>query len=381
MTTTPESYPTQVPTDRTSLTDDERIGNVVPLPPPEHLIRFFPIQGTPVEALIAETRKRVKAILHGRADRLLVVIGPCSIHDPSAALEYAGRLAEVRGRLGDDLELVMRVYFEKPRTTVGWKGLINDPYLNGSFRINEGLRVARDLLVRINQAGAPAGSEFLDTISPQYVGDLISWGAIGARTTESQVHRELASGLSAPIGFKNGTDGNVKIAVDAILAAGQRHHFLSVHKNGQVAIVETRGNDDCHIILRGGQAPNYDAASVAAACKELAAAGLAERLMIDFSHANSRKDFRRQLEVGEEVGRRIADGDRHIVGVMIESHLKEGRQDLVPGKPLVYGQSITDGCIGWERSVPLLEQLADAVRHRRALGRRSPRRADAERER
>jgi len=381
MATTPESYPTQVPTDRTSLTDDERIGNVVPLPPPEHLIRFFPIQGTPVEALIAGTRKRVKTILHGRSDRLLVVIGPCSIHDPSAALEYAGRLAEVRGRLGDDLELVMRVYFEKPRTTVGWKGLINDPYLNGSFRINEGLRVARDVLVRINQAGVPAGSEFLDTISPQYIGDLISWGAIGARTTESQVHRELASGLSAPIGFKNGTDGNVKIAVDAILAAGQRHHFLSVHKNGQVAIVETRGNDDCHIILRGGQAPNYDAASVAAACRELAAVGLAERLMIDFSHANSRKDFRRQLEVGDEVGRRIADGDRHVVGVMIESHLEEGRQDLVPGKPLVYGQSITDGCIGWERSVPLLEQLADAVRRRRALGRRSAQRADAERER
>ncbi len=380
MTTTPE-YPAQVPTDRTSLTDDERIGNVVPLPPPEHLIRFFPIQGTPVEALIAETRQRVKAILHARSDRLLVVIGPCSIHDPGAALEYAGRLAEARERLGGDLEIVMRVYFEKPRTTVGWKGLINDPYLNGSFRINEGLRVARDLLVRINQAGVPAGSEFLDTISPQYIGDLISWGAIGARTTESQVHRELASGLSAPIGFKNGTDGNVKIAVDAILAAGQHHHFLSVHKNGQVAIVETRGNDDCHIILRGGQAPNYDAGSVAAACQELAAAGLAERLMIDFSHANSRKDFRRQLEVGEEVGRRIADGDRHIVGVMIESHLKEGRQDLVPGKPLVYGQSITDGCIGWERSVPLLESLADAVRRRRAPGRRSPRRADVERER
>jgi 3-deoxy-7-phosphoheptulonate synthase len=381
MTTTPESYPAQVPTDRTSLTDDERIGNVVPLPPPEHLIRFFPIQGTPVEALIAGTRKRVKAILHGRSDRLLVVIGPCSIHDPAAALEYAGRLAEVRERLRDDLEIVMRVYFEKPRTTVGWKGLINDPYLNGSFRINEGLRVARDLLVRINQAGVPAGSEFLDTISPQYIGDLISWGAIGARTTESQVHRELASGLSAPIGFKNGTDGNVRIAVDAILAARQHHHFLSVHKNGQVAIVETRGNEDCHIILRGGQAPNYDAASVAAACQELATAGLAERLMIDLSHANSRKDFRRQLEVGEEVGRRIADGDRHVVGVMVESHLKEGRQDLVPGKPLAYGQSITDGCIGWDASVPLLERLADAVRRRRALGRRSAPRADAERER
>jgi 3-deoxy-7-phosphoheptulonate synthase len=380
MTTVPQ-YPAQVPTDRTSLTDDERIGNVVPLPPPEHLIRFFPIQGTPVETLIAETRRRVKAILHGRSDRLLVVIGPCSIHDPAAALEYAGRLAAVRARLDDDLELVMRVYFEKPRTTVGWKGLINDPYLNGSFRINEGLRVARDLLVRINQAGAPAGSEFLDTISPQYIGDLASWGAIGARTTESQVHRELASGLSAPVGFKNGTDGNVKIAVDAILAARQHHHFLSVHKNGQVAIVETRGNDDCHIILRGGQAPNYDAASVAAACRALAEAGLPERLMIDFSHANSRKDFRRQLEVGEEIGARIAAGDRHIVGVMVESHLQEGRQDLVPGRALVYGQSITDACIGWEDSVPLLERLADAVRRRRAAGRRTAQRAGAERAR
>ena len=382
MTTPPESYPAPVPTDRTSLIDDERIGNVVPLPPPEHLIRFFPIQGTPVETLIAETRKRVKAILHGRSDRLLVVIGPCSIHDPSAALEYAGRLAEVRGRLGDDLEIVMRVYFEKPRTTVGWKGLINDPYLNGSFRINEGLRIARDLLVRINQAGAPAGSEFLDTISPQYIGDLISWGAIGARTTESQVHRELASGLSAPIGFKNGTDGNVKIAVDAILAAQQRHHFLSVHKNGQVAIVETRGNNDCHIILRGGKAPNYDAASIDAACKDLAAAGLPERLMIDFSHANSRKDYRRQVEVGTDVAAQLANGERRIVGVMIESHLKEGRQDLVPGKPLAYGQSITDACISWEDSVPLLEQLATAVRRRRAHRRRGAHRAEAsERER
>jgi 3-deoxy-7-phosphoheptulonate synthase len=366
MTTTPESFPPQVPSDRTSLTDDERIGNVVPLPPPEHLIRFFPIQATPVERLVAETRKKVRGILHARSDRLLVVIGPCSIHDPNAAIEYAGRLAEARRRLADDLEIVMRVYFEKPRTTVGWKGLINDPYLNGSFRINEGLRVARDVLVRINQTGVPAGSEFLDTISPQYIGDLISWGAIGARTTESQVHRELASGLSAPIGFKNGTDGNVKIAVDAILAARERHHFLSVHKNGQVAIVETRGNDDCHIILRGGQTPNYDAASVAGACRALAAAGLAERLMIDFSHANSRKDFRRQLEVGEDVAGQIAGGDRRIIGAMIESHLKEGRQELVPGKPLAYGQSITDACLGWEASLPLLERLADAVQRRRA---------------
>ena len=377
MTTNPESFPPQVPADRTSLTDDERINNVVPLPPPEHLIRFFPIQSTPVETLVAETRRQVKAILTGRSDRLLVVIGPCSIHDPAAAVEYAGRLADLRGRLADDLEIVMRVYFEKPRTTVGWKGLINDPYLNGSFRINEGLRIARDLLVRINQAGAPAGSEFLDTISPQYIGDLISWGAIGARTTESQVHRELASGLSAPIGFKNGTDGNVKIAVDAILAAGQRHHFLSVHKNGQVAIVETRGNDDCHIILRGGKSPNYDAASIDAACKELAGAGLPERLMIDFSHANSRKDYRRQLEVGADVAAQLEGGERRIIGVMIESHLKDGRQDLVPGKPLVYGQSITDACISFEDSIPLLERLAEAVRRRRTARRRGAHRAEA----
>src|SRR5262245_53286001 len=315
---TANSFPPHIPVDRTSLTDDGPIGNIVPLPPPEHLIRFFPIQGTPVEQLIAETRKRIKQILHGSSDRLLVIIGPCSIHDPAAAIEYATRLAPVRERLADDLEIVMRVYFEKPRTTVGWKGLINDPYLNGSFRINEGLRVARDLLVRINQAGVPAGCEFLDVISPQYIGDLISWGAIGARTTESQVHRELASGLSAPIGFKNGTDGNVKIAVDALLAAGQSHHFLSVHKNGQVAMVETRGNEDCHIILRGGRAPNYDAASVAATCSALAAAGLPERLMIDLSHANCGKQFKRQIDVADDVGRQIAAGDRRIIGVMVE---------------------------------------------------------------
>jgi 3-deoxy-7-phosphoheptulonate synthase len=379
MTAHQDAFPPQVPADRTSLTDDERIGNIVPLPPPEHLIRFFPIQGTPVEALIAETRRKVKQILHGRNDRLLVVIGPCSIHDPDAAIEYARRLAEVRRRLADDLEVVMRVYFEKPRTTVGWKGLINDPYLNGSFRINEGLRIARDLLVRINEIGVPAGSEFLDVISPQYIGDLISWGAIGARTTESQVHRELASGLSAPVGFKNGTDGNVKIACDAILAAKQHHHFLSVHKNGQVAIVETRGNDDCHIILRGGTAPNYDAASVAAACKALAGAGLPERLMIDLSHANAAKQYKRQIAVAADVGAQVAAGERRIVGVMVESHLKEGRQDLVAGQRLEYGRSITDPCIGWEDSVALLEGLADAIRRRRAARKSGQRLEAAER--
>jgi 3-deoxy-7-phosphoheptulonate synthase len=367
MTTTRDTYPPQIPDDRTSLIDDERIKKVVPLPPPEHLIRFFPIQSTPVESLIAETRNNVREILRGDSDRLLVIIGPCSIHDPNAAIEYAERLSAERQRHAGELEIVMRVYFEKPRTTVGWKGLINDPYLNGSFRINEGLRIARDVLLRINQTGTPAGSEFLDTISPQYIADLISWGAIGARTTESQVHRELASGLSAPIGFKNGTDGNVKIAVDAILAARQQHHFLSVHKNGQVAIVETRGNDDCHIILRGGQEPNYDRASVEAACKALAAARLSERLMIDFSHANTRKDYKRQLEVGADVAAQIGGGDRRIVGVMIESHLKEGRQELANGQPLVYGQSITDPCLGWEDSVALLQRLADAVRKRKRV--------------
>jgi len=351
--------------DKTSLTDDERIDNIVPLPPPEHLIRFFPIQGTAVETQIAETRAKVRQILHGRSDRLLVVIGPCSIHDPAAALEYAKRLAEQRRRHSETLEVLMRVYFEKPRTTVGWKGLINDPYMNGSFRINEGLRIARDLLVRINQAGVPAGCEFLDVISPQYIGDLVSWGAIGARTTESQVHRELASGLSAPVGFKNGTDGNVKIAVDALLAARQKHHFLSVHKSGQVAIVETRGNDDCHIILRGGKAPNYDAAAVQAAGAELARAKLPERLMIDCSHANAAKDYRRQPAVAADIGRQIAGGERRIVGVMVESHLVEGRQDLETGKPLTFGQSVTDACLGWDDSVELLEGLAAVVNERR----------------
>ncbi|MDF3010979.1 MAG: aroG [Burkholderiales bacterium] len=351
--------------EKTSLTDDERIENITPLPPPENLIRFFPIQGTPAETLIAQTRRRVRDILHGRADRLLVVMGPCSIHDPAAAVAYAERVSLERRKHEGDLELLMRVYFEKPRTTVGWKGLINDPYMNGSFRINEGLRIARDLLVRINQLGVPAGCEFLDVISPQYIGDLVSWGAIGARTTESQVHRELASGLSAPVGFKNGTDGNVRIAVDAMLAAQQKHHFLSVHKNGQVAIVETRGNEDCHIILRGGREPNYDTASVQNACGELLRAKLPGRLMIDCSHANAAKQYQRQVEVAADVARQIGAGERCIVGAMVESNLVEGRQDLRPGAALTFGQSVTDGCLGWEQSAAVLETLADAVRQRR----------------
>ncbi|MEI6563044.1 MAG: 3-deoxy-7-phosphoheptulonate synthase [bacterium] len=367
---TNDDYVEGIPADRMSATDDERIENIVPLPPPSHLIRFFPIQGTPAEQLIATTRRTVREILRGNSDRLLVIIGPCSIHDPASAIAYAEKLLAERERLGGELEVLMRVYFEKPRTTVGWKGLINDPYCNGSFRINEGLRIARDLLVRINQAGMPAGCEFLDVISPQYIGDLVSWGAIGARTTESQVHRELASGLSAAVGFKNGTDGNVKIAVDAILAAREKHHFLSVHKTGQVAIVETRGNDDCHIILRGGKRPNYEAASVQAACDELGKAGLPERLMIDLSHGNSLKDYRQQMATGAAVAGQVAGGERRIIGVIVESHLVEGRQELVPGKPLVYGQSITDACLGWNDSVRLLDQFADAVRARRKSARR-----------
>ena len=354
-----------IPADKTSLTDDERIQDIVPLPPPEHLIRFFPIQGTAVEAQITETRRQVRQILQGRSDRLIVIMGPCSIHDPAAALAYAEKLAAERKRHAGELELIMRVYFEKPRTTVGWKGLINDPYLNGSFRINEGLRIARDVLVRINQAGVPAGCEFLDVISPQYIGDLVSWGAIGARTTESQVHRELASGLSAAVGFKNGTDGNVKIAVDALLASRQKHHFLSVHKSGHVAIVETRGNEDCHIILRGGKEPNYDQRSVQAACAELAKAKLPERLMIDCSHANAAKQYQRQMDVAREIGAQLSAGERRIIGVMVESHLVEGRQELVKGQPLRFGQSITDPCLGWDDSVAVLEDLAGAVRRRR----------------
>jgi 3-deoxy-7-phosphoheptulonate synthase len=355
--------------EKTSQTDDERIVDVTPLPPPEHLIRFFPIRGTAVEKLVADTRERIRQIMTGRDDRLLVIIGPCSIHDPAAALEYAARLKELRNRHADTLEIVMRVYFEKPRTTVGWKGLINDPYLDESYRIDEGLRMARQLLLEINRLGMPAGSEFLDVISPQYLGDLIAWGAIGARTTESQVHRELASGLSAPLGFKNGTDGNIRIATDAIQSASRPHHFLSVHKNGQVAIVETKGNPDCHLILRGGKAPNYDAAHVEAACKDLEAAKLPTPLMVDCSHANSSKQHEKQIEVAADIGAQISGGSRSIFGVMVESHLNAGAQKFTPGKDdatkLAYGQSITDACIGWDDSVGVIETLAAAVKARR----------------
>lgn len=355
--------------ERTSQTDDQRIRDVTPLPPPEHLIRFFPIADTPVEALVGDTRQRIRRVMQGEDDRLLVIVGPCSIHDPAAALDYARKLKAERDRHAGDLEVVMRVYFEKPRTTVGWKGLINDPYLDESYRIHEGLRIARQLLVDINRQGVPAGSEFLDVISPQYIGDLIAWGAIGARTTESQVHRELASGLSAPVGFKNGTDGNIKIAIDAIQAAARGHHFLSVHKNGQVAIVETKGNKDCHVILRGGKAPNFDAAHVAAACAEIEAAKLPCRLMIDASHANSSKHHQRQIEVMKDVGGQIAAGNRCIFGVMLESHLNGGAQKFTPGKDdasqLAYGQSITDACIDWADTVGVLEGLAQAVKTRR----------------
>ncbi|MFN3303295.1 MAG: 3-deoxy-7-phosphoheptulonate synthase [Roseateles sp.] len=355
--------------DKTSATDDERILDITPLPPPEHLIRFFPIRNTPMEALISQTRQRIRKIMSGEDDRLLVVIGPCSIHDPAAAIEYARKLKEQRDKYAGTLEIVMRVYFEKPRTTVGWKGLINDPYLDESYRIDEGLRIARQLLLEINRLGMPAGSEFLDVISPQYIGDLIAWGAIGARTTESQVHRELASGLSAPIGFKNGTDGNIKIATDAIQAAARGHHFLSVHKNGQVAIVETRGNADCHVILRGGKTPNYDAAHVAAACADLAKAGLPERLMVDCSHANSSKQHQRQLDVARDIAGQLREGSNSIFGVMVESHLNDGAQKFTPGQDdparLQYGKSITDACLGWDDSLAVLDVLSEAVKSRR----------------
>jgi 3-deoxy-7-phosphoheptulonate synthase len=351
-------------------TDDIRIKEIKELVPPSHVLREFPVSDQAATTTY-EARQAIHRVLHGADDRLLVIAGPCSIHDVKAAKEYAGRLKREKERLGGELLIVMRVYFEKPRTTVGWKGLINDPRLDGSFRINEGLRVARELLLDLDEMGVPVGCEFLDMITPQYIADLVAWGAIGARTTESQIHRELASGLSCPVGFKNGTDGNVRIAVDAIRAAQVPHHFLSVTKAGHSAIVATAGNEDCHIILRGGTKPNYDAASVDAAARALAEGGVPARLMIDFSHSNSAKNPQKQVDVAADVAGQIGGGDARIFGIMFESHLKAGRQDLVPGKELVYGMSITDGCIGWEDSRKVLGILADGVRQRRLKAQRA----------
>ena len=345
-------------------TDDLRIVAIREVVRYAELQEEFPI--TQEAARTAhESRAAIHAILHGQDDRMLVIIGPCSIHDPEVALEYGRRLKGVKERLAADLLIVMRVYFEKPRTTVGWKGLINDPNLDGSFEINKGLRLARKLLLDLNNQGVPAATEYLDLMSPQYISDLVSWGAIGARTTESQVHRELASGLSCPVGFKNGTDGTLQVAIDAIRSASQPHQFLSLTKTGHSAIFATAGNEDCHIILRGGREPNYDAQHVEEAARQLEAAGLMPRMMIDFSHGNSSKEFRRQLDVGANVAAQAAAGDTRIMGAMIESHLCEGRQDVVAGQDLRRGQSITDACIGWEDSERLLEQLAAAVRQRR----------------
>jgi len=346
------------------MTDDLRIKEIKELAPPAHLLREFPCTDHASQT-VYEGRTAAHRILHAMDDRLIVIMGPCSIHDPRAAFEYADRLLEQRRRLSAELEVIMRVYFEKPRTTVGWKGLINDPDMDGSFRINHGLRLAREVLWEINEKGLPAGCEYLDMITPQYIADLVAWGAIGARTTESQVHRELSSGLSCPVGFKNGTDGNVRIAAEAIRAAQQPHHFLSVTKAGHSAIVSTKGNEDCHVILRGGKTPNFDAASVEAACSELVRNGLAQRLMIDASHGNSEKKPENQIRVCDDVARQIEGGDARIVGLMIESHLVGGRQDLIAGKPLNYGQSVTDPCLGWDDSVAVLERLAAAVQARR----------------
>ncbi len=345
-------------------TDDVRIREIKDLITPCDLLNRLKESADSTENILS-TRNSIHRILHQADDRLLVIVGPCSIHDAEAGMEYARRLIEVRNNLATDLLIVMRVYFEKPRTTVGWKGLINDPYLDGSYRINEGLERARKFLLDVNELGMPAGAEFLDTITPQYTADLVSWGAIGARTTESQVHRELASGLSCPVGFKNGTDGNVRVAIDAIKTAASPHHFLSVTKEGQSAIISTTGNEDCHVILRGGKLPNFDAVSVDAACASLASAGLAPRLMIDCSHANSQKQYQLQKEVARDVGVQISEGDARIIGLMVESHLNEGRQEHTPGCELAYGQSITDACIGWQDTVELLEMLAVSVRTRR----------------
>ncbi len=345
-------------------TDDTRVEQVGELISPAKLMADLPASDRVTETVFA-ARNQIHDVLRGADDRLVVIVGPCSIHDPKAAIEYANRLKALADQLKHDLIIIMRVYFEKPRTTVGWKGLINDPHLNESFDINTGLHMARRILIEINELGLPAATEFLDLVTPQYLADLIAWGAIGARTTESQSHRQLASGTSCPIGFKNGTDGNIKIAVDAIKASAARHHFISVTKAGQVAVFKTAGNEDCHVILRGGKQPNYDSASVEAACQELSHAGLSQHVMIDLSHANSSKQYQKQIEVGQNVASQIAKGEHRIMGIMIESHIKPGRQDECPGKPLEYGMSITDACIGWEDTEPLLRELAAAVQSRR----------------
>ncbi|MBA4261172.1 MAG: 3-deoxy-7-phosphoheptulonate synthase [Comamonadaceae bacterium] len=349
----------------TTRIDDLRIGAVRPLITPALLQEWLPTP-PPAQALVERSRVAISRVLHGQDDRLIVVVGPCSIHDHDQAMEYARRLKAQADALADDLLVVMRVYFEKPRTTVGWKGYINDPHLDGSFAINEGLELARQLLLDVLAVGLPVGTEFLDLLSPQFISDLVSWGAIGARTTESQSHRQLASGLSCPVGFKNGTDGGIKVASDAIQAAQAPHAFMGITKMGQAAIFETRGNTDCHVILRGGKSPNYSPADVDAACALLKAAGLREQVMVDVSHANSSKQHRKQIEVAASVGEQIAAGDARITGLMIESHLNEGRQDINPGQPLQRGVSLTDACIGWEQTVPVLQGLAQAVRARRA---------------
>jgi 3-deoxy-7-phosphoheptulonate synthase len=352
-----------------STTDDLRIKELKELSTPEEVIREMPRTLTATRVVMA-ARNAIHAILNGSDDRLLVIVGPCSVHDPAAAVDYAGRLAALREQLSDRLEIVMRVYFEKPRTTVGWKGLINDPGLDNSFNINKGLRLARNVLSAINNLGLPAGTEFLDMTTPQYIADLVAWAAIGARTTESQIHRELASGLSCPVGFKNGTDGNVRIASDAVKSASHPHHFMAVTKGGRSAIAATSGNEDCHIILRGGAGPNHDAASVEAASNELARAGVAPRIMIDTSHANSGKNPENQPLVAADIARQLSGGEARIMGVMIESNLVAGRQDVRPGVALTYGQSITDGCIDWTTTEQVLNALADAVTARRERQRR-----------
>ena len=348
----------------TTRIDDVRIGAVRPLMTPALLQERVPVRDETLP-LVETSRAAIADVLHGRDDRLVVVVGPCSIHDHDQALEYGHRLKGVADELRQDLLIVMRAYFEKPRTTVGWKGYINDPHIDGSFAINEGLERARRLLLELTALGLPTGTEFLDLLSPQFIADLIAWGAIGARTTESQSHRQLASGLSCPVGFKNGTDGSIRVAADAILAARAPHAFMGMTKMGMAAIFETRGNDDCHLILRGGKTPNYDAAHVAASCDTLRAAGLREQVMIDVSHGNSSKQYLRQIAVAHDVAGQIAAGERRIIGVMIESHLEEGRQEPLPGVPLRPGVSITDACIGFVQTVPVLHALAEAVRLRR----------------